>query len=270
MSPLIAVGIGNTTIKLGVTDVVTGQWQLLHEWDTAEFELGDVAGDLPNESCRWRVASVHRAAEQTLRQWQQASRSRDDYLALSYKDLPLEINVEFPERVGMDRLIAAVAANQRRETNCPAIIVDAGTAITVDLVDADGVFQGGVILPGFRLSARALADGTDLLPNVDATFPAEAPRVIGKSTTEAIRSGLFWGGVGAIRELVSRTVAELQTSPQIFVTGGDAERLTGYLANDAQFVSDLVLRGIVLACRDQDLLARISHNTASARPPDLS
>jgi len=249
MSPLIAVGIGNTTIKLGVADVEADQWRLMHEWETAEFDLSEVAGELPKGSCRWRVASVHRAAEQSLHQWQQASRSRDDYLALSHKDLPLEINVEAPERVGMDRLIAAVAANQRRDGNRPAVIVDAGTAITVDLIDVEGVFQGGVILPGFRLSARALADGTDLLPIVDATFRTEAPRVIGKSTTAAIRSGLFWGGVGAIRELVARTAAELQTSPQIFVTGGDAERLTSYLAADAQFVSDLVLRGIVLSCR---------------------
>ncbi len=166
---------------------------------------------------------------------------------LSYDKLPLQINVDFPELVGMDRLIAAVATNELREANRPAIIVDAGTAITVDLVDADGVFQGGVILPGFRLSARALADGTDLLPNVDSTFRAEAPAVIGKWTDAAIRSGLFWGGVGAIRELVSRTTNEINTEPQIFVTGGDAERLTGYLAADAQFVSDLVLRGIVLA-----------------------
>jgi len=249
VSALIAVGIGNTTIKLGVVDPATDQWQLMHEWDTAEFDLSEVADELPKESCRWRVASVQRAAEQTLRQWQQRTRSQDDYLAFSYKDLALTLNVNYPERVGMDRLIAAVAVNERRERNRPAIIVDAGTAITVDLVDAEGVFQGGVILPGFRLSARALADGTDQLPNVDVTFLAEAPAVIGKSTTEAIRSGLFWGGVGAIRELVARTAAELETAPQIFVTGGDAERLTGYLAADAQFVSDLVLRGIVLAGR---------------------
>lgn len=249
MNPLIAVGIGNTTIKLGLTDAATDQWQLMHEWETAEFDLNAVVGELPREPCRWRVASVHRAAEQSLRQWQQAARAQDDYRALSYKDLPLEINVESPELVGMDRLIAAVAVNERRDGKRPAVIVDAGTAITVDLVDEDGVFQGGVILPGFRLSARALADGTDQLPNVDATFRTEAPRVIGKSTTQAIRSGLFWGGVGAIRELVARISAELQTSPEIFVTGGDAERVTGFLAADAQFVSDLVLHGIVLACR---------------------
>ena len=249
MSHLIAVGIGNTTIKLGVADLATDQWQLMHEWDTAEFDLSEVASALPKEPCRWRIASVQRAAEQTLHRWQQASRLQDDYLALSYKHLPLEIQVESPELVGMDRLTAAVAVNERRDRQRPAIIVDAGTAITVDLVDADGVFQGGVILPGFRLSARALADGTDLLPNVDATFRTEAPQVIGKSTTAAIRSGLFWGGVGAIRELVARTAAELHTSPQIFVTGGDAERVTGYLADDAQFIADLVLRGIVLASR---------------------
>ncbi|MBC8351654.1 MAG: type III pantothenate kinase [Planctomycetes bacterium] len=249
MSSLIAVGIGNTTIKLGVADTATDRWQLLHEWDTADFDLSTVATELPPASCRWRVASVHRTAEQTLQQWQQVSRPQDDYRVLAHDDLPLEINVESPERVGMDRLIAAVGANDRRVENRPAIIVDAGTAITVDLVDAAGVFQGGVILPGFRLSARALADGTDLLPIVDATFRTQAPDVIGKSTAGAIRSGLFWGGVGAIRELVARAAAELQTSPQIFVTGGDAERITSYLAEDAEFVSDLVLRGIVLSCR---------------------
>lgn len=249
MSSLIAVGIGNTTIKLGVTGVATDQWRLLHEWETAALDVSEVADKLPEASCRWRVASVHRAAQQKLHEWQQAFRPQDDYLALTYKDLPLEINVEAPERVGMDRLVAAIAANERRERMRPAIIVDAGTAITVDLVDAEGVFQGGVILPGFRLSARALADGTDLLPNVDATFRGEPPEVIGKSTTAAIRSGLFWGGVGAIRELVARAASDLDTSPQIFVTGGDAERLTGYLAADAQFVPDLVLRGIVLSGR---------------------
>lgn len=249
MRPVIAVGIGNTTIKLGVTDVASGQWQLLHEWETAELDLSEVAVELPNQSCRWRVASVHRAAEQKLRDWQQISRPNDEYLALSHRDLPLDINVESPELVGMDRLIAAVGTNELRDGDRPAIIVDAGTAITVDLVDSQGVFQGGVILPGFRLSARALADGTDQLPSVDATFQIEAPPVIGKSTTAAIRSGLFWGGVGAIRELVARTAAKLQTSPQIFVTGGDAERLTGYLADDARFISDLVLRGILLASR---------------------
>lgn len=249
MSPLIAVGVGNTTIKLGVADVASDRWLLMHEWETAEFDLGEAARELPDEPCRWRVASVQRVAEQTLHQWQQTSRPRDDYVALSHTDLPLQIDVDFPERVGMDRLIAAVAANDRRQNKRPAIIVDAGTAITVDLVDAEGVFQGGVILPGFRLSAKALADGTDLLPNVDSTFRREPPQVIGKSTTAAIRSGLFWGGVGAIRELVARTAAELHAAPQIFVTGGDAERLTDFLADDAQFVSDLVLRGIVLVCR---------------------
>ncbi|MEO8496149.1 MAG: hypothetical protein ABI614_13850, partial [Planctomycetota bacterium] len=89
MRPVIAVGIGNTTIKLGVADAATDHWQLMHEWETAEFDLGEVASELPKEPCRWRVASVHRGAEQTLHQWQRTSRSQDDYLALTYKDLPL-------------------------------------------------------------------------------------------------------------------------------------------------------------------------------------
>jgi type III pantothenate kinase len=123
--------------------------------------------------------------------------------------------------------------------------VDAGTAITVDLVSADGAFEGGVILPGFRLTAKALAEGTDLLPHVDHDPAAAPPPVVGKSTAAAIRSGLFWGQVGAVRELTHRIAGELACSPQLFVAGGDAERLAGFLPQ-ARVVPELVLAGIAL------------------------
>jgi type III pantothenate kinase len=251
MTGLVAVGIGNTSLKLGIRNrggqATHAVWDHLCESETSAFDPGAVLHQLPGLPCRWRVASVHRPAERDLRAWQQSQRPHDDYSVLTPSDLPLEIDVEHPQRVGMDRLVAAVAVNGRRARDLPAIIVDAGTAITVDLVDERGVFRGGVILPGFRMIARALAEGTDLLPNVDATFRGDAPTVVGRSTEEAIRSGLFWGGLGSIRELLGRISAQLSTLPQIFVTGGDAERLTPYLDKDAEFVSDLVLMGIVIA-----------------------
>ena len=91
----------------------------------------------------------------------------------------------------MDRLAAAVAAN-RLHQNCPAVVVDAGTAITVDSVAVDGVFQGGIIMPGMRMMLRSLATGTDLLPLIEAGFSDAIPDVIGRSTEDAIRSGVFW------------------------------------------------------------------------------
>jgi type III pantothenate kinase len=163
---------------------------------------------------------------------------------LTFQDLPIQLDVEAPERVGMDRLAAAVAANRLRQATRPAVVVDAGTAITVNLITSDGVFRGGVILPGFRLTTKALAEGTDLLPLITSDWNADPPTVVGRTTESAIRSGLFWGTVGAVRELVGRMASDLSAPPQVFVTGGDAKRLASFMAPDARFVPDLVLIGI--------------------------
>ena len=87
---------------------------------------------------------------------------------LAAGDLPLEVRLERPDMVGIDRLVDAVAVNRLRDAGRPAVIVDVGTAITVDLVSADGAFLGGAILPGIQMSARAMHEFTDLLPLVDA------------------------------------------------------------------------------------------------------
>lgn len=249
--PLVAVDIGNTMVKLGIAEPPPRQgpprFSRLAEFLTAEFE-GDVLSQfLPPAPHAWRVASVHRAAERKLAAWVAAARAGDDYHLLARRDLPLAVDVESPDRVGMDRLAAAVAANHLRDAAHPAIVIDAGTAITVDAVSAAGAFLGGIILPGFRMTARALAADTDLLPLADAAFQAAPPSVIGKSTVAAIRSGIFWGGVGALRELVARIRGELDGEPQLFVTGGDAELLMGFVHPHARFFPELVLAGIVWA-----------------------
>ena len=85
----------------------------------------------------------------------------------------------------------------------PAIIVDSGTATTVDAVDADGVFLGGAILPGFGLLARSLQRYTALLPLITLEeLGTGPPPAVGRDTTAAIKSGLFFGQLGAVRELV--------------------------------------------------------------------
>jgi type III pantothenate kinase len=249
--PLIAVEIGNTTVHIGVTD--GGSQGRLPRWrhtlavETNSFQTTPIAtlcGDTP---CRWRVASVHRPTQHRLAEWVSAARPDDTFQVLEHSDLPLAIDVEWPERVGMDRLAAAVAVNRLRDDGRPAVIVDAGTAITVDAVNSEGVFVGGAILPGFRMTSRALAADTDLLPRVHPRFAAEPPPSIGKSTEAAIRSGIFWGGVGAIRELIVQFAYQLGQDLRVFVTGGDARLLTGLLQQEATFVPELVLAGIVWA-----------------------
>lgn len=250
----LAVDIGNNQIKLG--DFRSASSNVLPRPDrvwsvvASETTFDRLNQWLPSDGVSWCVATVHRGAEQRLAAWVQRSRPSDTYRLLVNTDLPINVRVESPEQVGADRLLAAVAVNRIREPGRAAIVVDAGSAITVDLVSEDGTFEGGVILPGFQMTARALAEGTDLLPLVEDALVVDAPPVVGRSTVGAIRSGLFWGGVGAARELIERLARETSCKPQLFIAGGDAGRLAPFLDDDVQVIGDLVLSGIAIARQD--------------------
>lgn len=249
---LVAVDIGNSAFKAGwfsptalaaefpATDVI---WSCRDEAPDASL-----TAFLPESPVQWRVASVNRTRQENLAAWVREHRPQDDYRLLTYRELPLTVEVEFPERVGVDRLAAAVAGNALRSPSSPAIVVDAGSAITVDLVSATGAFQGGAIYPGFRLSAEALFGGADLLPLTILEPLREPPPVVGRNTDAAIKSGLFWGAVGAVRELVARTAESVRPAPEVFVTGGDLRRLAEFIPG-SRFAPNMVLSGIALATR---------------------
>jgi type III pantothenate kinase len=99
------------------------------------------------------------------------------------------------------------------------------------------------------MMARALAQQTDQLPLVDEAQAAVPPPVIGKSTVQAIRSGLFWSHVGAVRELVLRMAEDYGPTPQIFVAGGDAAKLATYLGPSVRVVPNLVFLGSLITYR---------------------
>ena len=132
--------------------------------------------------------------------------------------IPLPVHVAHPSRVGTDRLLGAWGA--RLHYGAPLLVVDLGTATTVDVVDASGAFAGGAILPGMDLGLASLARGTAQLPEVRLSAPEAA---IGRDTGAAIRSGVVLGHLGAIREIVMRIVAELAPGgqrPTVIATGG--------------------------------------------------
>lgn len=251
--PLIAVDIGNSTMKLGLFDapLPDGVPQPTEVIQTSSFDaaLGPLLERLPQTPFRWRLASVQRQAEQSLAQWVRDHRPQDDYRVLTRHDLELNVDVEHPDDVGVDRLVAAVAANHLRASDRAAIVVDAGSAVTVDAVSADGVFLGGAILPGVMMVAQALAEQADLLPLIELTPDDEKPPVLGKSTEGAMRSGLFWGVVGAVRELVQRISPQFDSPPQVFLSGGLGSQLAPLLSGDTRYAPHLVLRGIALASR---------------------
>ncbi len=250
---IIAVDIGNSTTKLGWFDLTELPKQGLPrptnvaEYATANEPPEEFLSCYDNRPIDWYVASVQRDASKRLSNWQATTRPGDRYRQLTYQDLTMPIRVDFPEKVGTDRLMAAVAANELRDPARPVIVIDAGTAITVDLVASDGAFEGGVILPGFRLSAQALASGTNQLPLTPFSAHDQPPPILGKNTQDAIRSGLFWGTAGAVKHLVEQIATTLDVAPQVFITGGDLWRLAPILGSETVFVPNMVLSGIALA-----------------------
>jgi len=220
----------------------------------------------------WWIASVNRPAATRLIDWLHEHRPTDRVVLLASGDLPLVVRLERPDMVGIDRLVDAVAVNRLRDPRRPAVIVDVGTAITVDLVSADGAFLGGSILPGIQMAARALHHFTDLLPLVSVSDLSVPPSPLGTSTESAMQAGLFWGAVGAIRQLIEQ-LCEAATSGrvdccdgstaagyggssnvapiQVFLTGGAGAAVAELLGHETRFVPNLTLSGIaqIALCR---------------------
>jgi len=160
------------------------------------------------------------------------------------KDIPLPMTlwVDEPEKVGTDRVVAAAAAYVVAEH--AVVVADFGTAVTIDLVDESGVFQGGVICPGFEISAKALKEYTAQLPNIKITKP-KAP--YGRNTIDAINCGLYYSIVGALQEVIRRYAENIGTWPQTIITGSGAKTIQSDCDFIDNYVPNLVIKGIVLA-----------------------
>lgn len=164
-------------------------------------------------------------------------------------DFGIDIAVPRPEAVGVDRLLAAGAAF--RLVGSSVIVVDAGTALTVDLVSTAGCFVGGTISPGLKAMSRALSSGTSLLPEVTLEAP---PSALGRDTRECIRAGVVFGAAGAVDRLVEELVAGADAAPRVLLTGGDAPFLSPFLKSPHVPAADLVLHGLAYAFRKRNQL----------------
>ena len=137
----------------------------------------------------------------------------------------LQLKYSNPKEIGADRIAAAIGA-QAYYPNANIIIVDMGTATTVDILTAKREYLGGAILPGLNMSMQALAHGTAQLPNVEIGVPQ---RACGTNTAEAIQSGLYYGALGAIKELIAAYTKEVFNGrkPMVLGTGGFSHLFNG-------------------------------------------
>lgn len=158
--------------------------------------------------------------------------------------VPMENSLADDSTVGQDRLLNALGAFRRAEDAC--IVIDAGTAVTVDLVDGRGVFRGGAIAPGLNMMLRALHEQTASLPRLRPGAPPEGP--LGLDTSSAMLLGVRAAVVGMTRLLVERYAEALGAYPRVIATGGDAPALFDSDEIVEHVVPELTLLGIHAAC----------------------
>jgi type III pantothenate kinase len=163
----------------------------------------------------------------------------------------MPIRYDNPHEVGADRLANAVAAYDKVHDTC--VIVDFGTAITYDVVSAAGEYLGGIITPGAEISIDALYDRAAKLPKVELAKPRS---LIGKSTVDAIRSGIVYGFAGQVEAIVRRLRVELGPTTYVIATGGLAGELVPFIRETIDEVDDLLtLSGLRLIYERNTALA---------------
>lgn len=238
---------------------------MLSAGDTAMPALIELlAGDLAD--FQLVISSVNSTGLNALLEgWKESaehSAERPPPLVLQAHHLPLPTALPDPGSTGIDRLLAAVAASVVRSPGQPVVIVDAGSATTVDVLSPAGVFPGGAILPGLGMAARSLHRETAQLPELDlATFDISTVPAIGTNTRQALASGLLLGHVAAIRglaqamleEVASRADAAAEAAsatdsppPRLLLTGGGGKLLAPALP-EFEFLPALCLQGMALA-----------------------
>ncbi len=155
-------------------------------------------------------------------------------------NLGIEIKTEMPEKVGQDRLINALAAFNEYKTSL--IIIDCGTATTLDVVTEDGLFLGGIICPGLLISAEVLFSKAAQLFQVNLEMPEN---IIGKNTKENIQAGIMFGAVDQVGGMITRINTETKLNNQIILTGGFSKLLSPKLKIPHTLDIDLTLKGMI-------------------------
>ncbi len=238
---------------------IPGDPQWLHELDRYINSNEQTSSSQPP---RWLISSVRRDALRLLED--HLSRSRlpearsNETLrhvdVVTHAALPLEVRVDFPKAVGIDRLLAALAALELTAAR-PAVVIQAGSAVTVDLIAAPtgeqrrpaplGSFEGGAILPGVPMMLRLLGKGADLLPEIDAAELLGLPQLPGKNTEAAMICGAASALVGGVLHLVERYRQQYGQEIPIIISGGDGMRLRSYVPAPLIVKDHLVHHGLL-------------------------
>jgi len=253
---ILVCDVGNTETTIGVYDgdQLRGHWRIMTDVPRTADEYGlllrQILIDEGINPTHIRGASIASVVPRITGPLAQACRrwlsEKPVLLVDGRSKLPITLDVEEPLTVGADRIVNTLAAS--RLFGRDAIVVDLGTATTLDCITSDGVFLGGVIAPGILMMAESLSRKTSKLPATELVLPKS---VIGKRTEECIRAGVMYGAADQIDGLVRRVKAEWPrpNTPIVIGTGGLAETFKPLCREIEQVDPYLTLRGLEIAYR---------------------
>lgn len=247
---LLVIDVGNTNTVIGVYDgeILKHDWRIRTIRDTTADEFNVLANALFSDKGIQRstilkivISSVVPSSVPILNAY------CEKYLGLS----PLWINpasvkklmpilYHNPNEVGADRIVNAVAAYRKYKTSL--IVIDFGTATTLDVISEKGEYIGGAIVPGVMISAEALFQRASRLPRVEIFKAPDT--VIGRDTIDSIKSGLIYGNAAMVDGMVERMAKEMNSTPRILATGGIAPLISGLSKTIEKVEPSLTLDGL--------------------------
>tara|TARA_B100001250_G_scaffold379394_1_gene370036 strand:- start:322 stop:1041 length:720 start_codon:yes stop_codon:yes gene_type:complete len=228
----VAVDIGNTRIKSALFEGEKLISTAIHE------NLEALHSSYAKSTHHWVFGSVRHYDEQIRKIFY-----NEKYLMLTRQtSLPIAVNYDTPETLGVDRLASAVGAF----TSFPdknILIIDAGTCITYDVIDQSGVFQGGVIAPGLKMRMKAMSHFTDALPDISSEFSEIMLKNLGKSTRECLLAGSLSATIHEMNGFIDHFLKEYEDLV-VMMTGGDTIHFESKLKAHIFADFDLVLTGL--------------------------
>lgn len=255
MAMMIALDVGNTNIVLGCMteqDILftarlsTNRIQTSHEYavlirdicalyqvDTAQIQGGIISSVVPELS-------------EVLQEAVRLVIGHVPWLVGSCKGVELPVCMDNPKQLGSDLYVDAVAAIA--EYPAPILIFDMGTATTVSLIDGQGCYQGGMIIPGVMLTLEAVANRTSQLPHVSLDKPKH---LVGKNTVDCMKSGIVYGNAAMLDGIIDRMEAELGQPLTVLATGGVAQTIIPFCRRSMIYDENLLLKGLRILYQKQ-------------------
>ncbi|MCJ7611838.1 MAG: type III pantothenate kinase [Candidatus Aminicenantes bacterium] len=253
---LLALDIGNTTVGIGFfkEKTLVKDWKVRSDLDKTSDEYSIIllnllgqAGLTPADISQVIISSVVPPLTPIFQHLSQSLFGIKAVVVGPGLKTGMPILYENPLEVGADRIVAAVAAFEK--FGGPCIIVDFGTATTFDAVSAKGEYLGGAIAPGVLISAEALASRTAKLPRIEIVPPRKA---IGRTTVASMQSGIYFGYVGLVNNIISEIKKELSPEAKVVATGGFAGEIAPAIPAIDHVEPQLVLQGLrILFTRSQ-------------------